>query len=74
MALIVGKFGGEMRNYRLYLLDQNDRIQSAVELQCDDDADAIQLARSLLGGPMELWEGARIVRRFHPEDDHETAS
>jgi hypothetical protein len=67
-------FGGEMRNYRLYLLDQNDRIQSAVELQCDDDADAIQMARSLLDGPMELWEGARIVRRLYPEDEHERAS
>ncbi len=63
-----------MRDYKLYLLDRHDRIQSAIELQCDDDTDAIQLARSLLDGPMELWEGPRIVRRFYPEDDRDVAN
>jgi hypothetical protein len=56
-----------MRDYKLYLLDQNGHIQSAVDLQCEDDADAIQLAESLVDGPMELWEGARVVRKFRPE-------
>jgi hypothetical protein len=62
-----------MRGYKLYLLDENDRIRSAMDLECDDDADAIQLAQSLLDGPMELWQGARIVRRFYPGDDRPAA-
>jgi hypothetical protein len=62
-----------MRSYKLYLLDENDRIQSAMDLQCDDDADAIQLAQSLLDGAMELWQGSRIVRRFYPEDGRHAA-
>jgi hypothetical protein len=55
-----------MRDYKLYLLDQDNRIQSSVDLQCEDDADAIQLAQSLIDGPMELWEGIRVVRKFNP--------
>jgi hypothetical protein len=58
-----------MRDYKLYGLDQDDRIRSAVDLQCDDDDDAIRLAESMLTGPMELWQGARIVRRFYPGED-----
>jgi hypothetical protein len=73
LAIHVRANGGEMRGYKLYLLDENDRIRSAMDLECADDADAIQLAQSLLDGPMELWQGARIVRRFYPEDDRPAA-
>ena len=53
-----------MHGYRLYLLDDMDHIRSARELECEDDAHAIRLAEISLKAPMELWQGARFVKRF----------
>jgi hypothetical protein len=53
-----------MGGYRLYLLDDRDHITSAMDLECEDDAEAIRLAESSLHAPMELWRGARLVKKF----------
>ncbi len=53
-----------MCGYRLYLLDDKDHIRSATDLECEDDAQAIHLAETSLSAPMELWQGARLVKRF----------
>jgi hypothetical protein len=49
-------------HYRLYLLDAANRIQRAVDLECEDDTQAIRQARAhthVRG--KELWQGARRV-------------
>ena len=54
-----------MANYRLYLMDHRGHIQRAVEMDCDDDGGAVRLAEEaseIVGA--ELWQGARLVRRF----------
>ncbi len=53
-----------MCEYKLYLLDDRDHIRSAVDLECEDDEQAIRLARASLNAPMELWQGSRKVKKF----------
>lgn len=63
-----------MRGYRLYLLDDRDHIRSAIDLECEDDADAIRCAETSLHAPMELWQGARMVKKFDALAPHRAAS
>jgi hypothetical protein len=54
-----------MPDYRLYFLDSEGKVSHAVELQCDDDERAIQLAETHADGrDMELWSLKRRVRAF----------
>ena len=55
-----------MREYKLYIFDDKNHIRSAIDLECEDDAQAIRLARASPKGPMELWQGARMVKTFRP--------
>jgi len=49
-------------SYRLYILNGQGHIVDAVAFLCDDDEEALGIARELNPGPMtELWCGARIV-------------
>ena len=62
-----------MREYRLYLLDDRDHIRSAVDLECEDDAQAIRLAKTSTSAPMELWQGARKVKKIDAARTRSTA-
>ena len=54
-----------MAGYRLYFLDENGRIKDAAEFECDGDDDAlIQADAHHDGRAMELWSGARVVRKI----------
>jgi hypothetical protein len=54
-----------MCGYRLYFLDRDDHIHSAINLDCADDDQAVALAHEHHdGAPMELWQGARLVKRI----------
>ena len=54
-----------MAGYRLYFLDDNDRIRDAAEFECDGDAEALTQTESRSDGrAMELWSGARVVRKI----------
>jgi hypothetical protein len=51
--------------YRLYFLDAARHIRDVMELECEDDAQAIEAAEQLHDGrAMELWRRARIVKSF----------
>ena len=51
------------RNYRLYFLDRDGRFCGVVEIECDDDVEAIAAAdRQRQGQATELWERARKVQ------------
>ena len=56
-----------MPEYRLYYLDQANRIRHAVEFECaaDNEADRIALERGD-GRAMEHWSGTRLVRKILP--------
>ena len=70
-AVLGRPFAGvsRVRHYRLYFLDRSDHIRHALSLECENDADALQLVEEHKGsGPLELWEGARQVARFEGEE------
>lgn len=54
-----------MGHYRLYFLDDRGRIRRPVNLECECDEEAIALANEHPHDHgMELWQGARLVRRI----------
>jgi len=64
-----------MAGYRLYFL-ADEHIKHAVTFDCGSDAEAVRLVGERADGrAMELWTGARLVRRFpadaaeHPRRD-----
>ena len=55
-----------MADYRCYLVNSLDQIQSARELQCTEDSEAMLQAGELASGQsldVEIWNGARLVGR-----------
>jgi len=56
-----------MADYRCYLVNSLDQIQSATELQCAEDSEAMLQAGTLAEAQsltVEIWNGARLVGRL----------
>ena len=54
-----------MREYRFYILDTDDRIESVEAVMASSDAEAAERAREKAGTrPYELWAGPRIVIKY----------
>lgn len=54
-----------MMEYRLYVLDSKNHIRRRIDLECRDDAHAIEAAgEEAPEGGAELWQAERLVRRF----------
>jgi hypothetical protein len=52
-------------DYRLYFMTYDGHIRHGMDLQCDDDEQAIALVESRRElGPLELWERGRPVKVF----------
>jgi len=59
--------GGEVAGYyRIYLMDRENHIRSFRVISCLRDEDAVAEAKLLLGEYpcVEVWNGARLVRRL----------
>jgi len=55
-----------MGDYRCYLVNNLDQIQSATELECAEDSEAMLQAGALAQSQsltVEIWKGARLVGR-----------
>jgi hypothetical protein len=51
--------------YRLYLLDAKNHIRKRLDLECRDDAHALEVVgEHALESAAELWLGSRLVKRF----------
>jgi hypothetical protein len=64
-----------MPDYRAYIMGPDGLIQNRVDVQCNDDAEAIRLARQLVDGhDVELWQFDRYIEtlrhsgQFSPPD------
>ena len=58
-----------MRNYRVYILGEDDHVIDRVDLRCNDDETAKNEARKLaIGQAVELWDGARKIATFQPSN------
>ena len=54
-----------MTIYHLHLLNRHGRRVTSVELQYDNDAEAVaEVGEALNGGAAELWRGRVLVRTF----------
>jgi hypothetical protein len=55
-----------MNCYRLYVLDQQDRIEDAIENEFADDGAAVAEAEAARNGEyaVEVWMGERLVARL----------
>jgi hypothetical protein len=52
-------------HYRLYFLDRLGRIRHAIDLDCVDDAHAVETVEKHADGrAMELWQSARLVKAY----------
>jgi hypothetical protein len=59
-----------MPDYRLYFLDAQRHVRRRLDMECRDDAHAVAVIRECISdGPLELWEGARLVQVFDPAPD-----
>lgn len=58
-----------MSIYRLYVLDDLDRIEGATEHEFPDDGAALAEAATVLRDEhaVEVWVGQRLVARLGPE-------
>lgn len=55
-----------MADYRCYLVNSLDQIQSATNLQCEQDSEAMLQAGAIAQAQsltVEIWNGARLVGR-----------
>ena len=59
-----------MPAYRLYALDEDDRINLADWIEADSDADAIRQAKTIEEGRRlcEVWQGNRMVATLRSND------
>ena len=56
-----------MADYRIYLLDSQDRVSSAVEAVCGNTEEAFDIARRVMGQrPAEIWHGKLCLGRVQP--------
>jgi hypothetical protein len=54
-----------MIDYKVYFLSRAERVEEARDLDAENDTQAIRKAVELFDGrPMELWQRARVVRKF----------
>jgi hypothetical protein len=54
-----------MPDYRAYIMGTDGHVQNRVDLQCDDDVEAIRLAKQLVDGhDVELWNLVRYIDTF----------
>ena len=54
-----------MQDYRAYILGPDGHVQNGVDVLCDDEAEAIRLAKQLVDGhDVELWQLDRKIETF----------
>ena len=57
-----------MAGYYVYFVGADRRFSKRVAILCDDDEEAVRLAKQLLESqPIELWQEARMIAAFEPE-------
>jgi len=60
-----------MREFRAYIVDGEGHITLRIDLEVQDEAEAMERAKSLVDGhAVELWEGATKLAKFEPITKH----
>ena len=59
-----------MPGYQLYFLDAKGHVYRRQDMECADDKEAVAIARALKHSHgMELWIGARTIKKFEAPED-----
>jgi hypothetical protein len=54
-----------MQDYRAYIMGPDGHVQNRVDLRCNNESEAIRLARQLVDGhDVELWQLDRQIGTF----------
>jgi hypothetical protein len=54
-----------MLDYRAFIIGPDGHVQNRVDLRCKDDAEAISVAKQVVGGhDVELWQLNRHIETF----------
>jgi hypothetical protein len=54
-----------MKDYRAYILGPDGHVQNRVDLRCEEDVEAIKLAKQLVDDhDVELWQLDRKIQTF----------
>jgi hypothetical protein len=54
-----------MKGYRAYIVDPDGHIENRVDLNCEDEEEAIRLAKQLVDEhDVELWQLDRKIQTF----------
>jgi len=54
-----------MQGYRAFVIGVDGHIENCVEILCEDDSEAIRLAKKLVDRrDIELWQRARRIETF----------
>lgn len=54
-----------MQGYRVFILGSDGHVQNRVDLDCQDEAEAIKQAEQLVDGhDVELWQLDRLIKAF----------
>jgi hypothetical protein len=54
--------------YRIYFFDRGGHIGRALDIECEDDQDAVrQMDEHKHAYAVELWQRERRIRRFEPD-------
>ena len=63
MAFSSSGWEAEMQEYRAYIMGPDGHVQKRVDLRCNDEDEAIELAKQLVDGhDVELWQLDRQIR------------
>jgi hypothetical protein len=55
----------QMRDYQVYIVDDDDRIVAHTDLDCTDDSVAIECAKQFVNGhDIELWQRDRRITKL----------
>jgi len=60
-----------MPHYRAYFLNCDNSISSAIDIDCESDAHAIETVTGMgAADPIEVWQGTRRVGKVEPPVGH----
>ena len=58
-----------MAEYRIYTEGSDGHFVDVQPLICGDDEEAVEKAKQILDGhDLQIWSGARYVRKLHSKD------
>ena len=64
-----------MPTYRIFSVGEHGQLRRIGELDCANDAEILLRAGEFkIQGPVEIWQGARLVKRLDPASSIETSS